>query len=162
MHRKSKKLHWQNRPQQVNQSCKMDCSHYNLRTWCYIPLMATLCNKQELDSIECILISFKCHALGLNPHFPRAVLYGPIQMGGMELPSTITKISSTRINYFLYHTRLNTDVGLKLDASRTFLQMEIGLSEQVLTTSYILYGHLGTRSLIKTIWAETEPNDLYL
>ncbi len=126
------------------------------------PLMATLCSQKEMESIERILISFKCHALGLNPHFPRAVLYGPMLMGGLELPSTISKISSTRINYFLYHTRLNTDIGHKLDASRTFLQMEIGLFEQVLTTSHILYGHLGTRSLIKTIWAETEPNDLYL
>jgi hypothetical protein len=124
--------------------------------------MPILSSKKDLEAIERILTTFKCGALGLNEHFPRAILYGPTMLGGLALPTVITRTTTTRINYFLYHIRLETPVGKKLDASRTFLQFEVGIFEQVLTAPFMTYGHLGTQSLIKTIWAETEPNNLTL
>jgi hypothetical protein len=83
-------------------------------------------------------------------------------LGGMSLPNTITKITSTRITYFLYHTRTNTPIGKKFDASIIFLQFEVGLFDHFLTMPFSQYGHLCTTTLMKTIWGETEPNNIQL
>jgi hypothetical protein len=136
----------------------MDRRHHHIG----YPLMAISSSKKDLEKIEKILAAFKCSALGLNEHFPRAILYGPTMLGGLSLSTVFTRNSTTRINYFFYHTRLDTPVGKKLDASRTFLQFEVGTFEQVLTAPFLSYGHLGTKSLIKTIWAEMEPNKMTL
>ena len=66
----------------------------------HYPLMATLCEPKELDKVERVITRAKCSALGLNEHFPRAILYGPLQYGGMGLPTTKSKTAITRINYF--------------------------------------------------------------
>lgn len=126
------------------------------------PLMALNSTKRDLEKIDKILATVKCHALGLNEHFPRAILHGPLAPGGMAIPNTITKTTATRLTYFFYHIRLNTNVGKKLDASITFLQLETGTFNQFLSTPYQLYGHLVTKTLIKTIWGETEPNNIQL
>jgi hypothetical protein len=59
------------------------------------PLMAINSSKKDLKHIDKVLTAFKCHALGLNKHFPRAVLHGPMALGGMSIPNTVTKNTST-------------------------------------------------------------------
>jgi hypothetical protein len=80
----------------------------------------------------------------------------------MAIPNTMTKTTATRLTYFFYHIHLNTNVGKKLDALITFFQLEIGTFNQFLSTPYQLYRHLGTKTLIKTLWGETEPNNIHL
>jgi hypothetical protein len=63
----------------------------------------------------------------------------------------------SRVNYFLYHIRLNTKIGTKLETSLAYLQLEIGLCQPFLTASYEMYGELATTTLLKCIWAETDP-----
>jgi hypothetical protein len=58
-----------------------------------------------------------CHALGLDEHFPPAVLHGPYKLGGIEIPNLRTILTTIRVNYFLYHTRQQTQVGTKLKLS---------------------------------------------
>jgi hypothetical protein len=65
------------------------------------PLMATLCIVQELQQIDRVIIEAKCHALGINEHFPRAVLYGPAELGGMELKKSSSKNSSNQTKLLL-------------------------------------------------------------
>ena len=71
---------------------------------------------QELEKIEQVIIRAKCSALGLNEHFPWAILYGPMEYGGMALPTSLSKTVTTRINYFLYHIHTELKVGIKLNA----------------------------------------------
>jgi hypothetical protein len=126
------------------------------------PLMATLCSRKDLDKLDKPIMKFKCSALGLNEHFPRAILHGPMELGGLGIPTKVSKTVTQRVNYFLYHMRQGTTVGEQLEITRAFLQMEIGLCQNVLEVPYETYGHLGTKSLIKTIWSETEPNGMFL
>jgi hypothetical protein len=107
--------------------------------------------------IDKILASFKCHSLGLNEHFLHAVRHGPMALGGMAIPNTMSKTTATRITYFLYHTHHNTYVGKKLDASITDLQLEIGTFQQFFSIPYQQYRHLTTTTLIKTIWGKPSP-----
>jgi hypothetical protein len=76
--------------------------------------------------------------------------------GGMALPNTISKTTASQLTYFFYHTRLNTIIGKKLDASITFLQIKFG------AFPFCQYGPLGTNTIIKAILGETEPNNLQL
>jgi hypothetical protein len=78
------------------------------------PLMATLFTRKDLEKIDRPITWLKCAALGLNKHFPRAVLHGPMEMGGMGLPTKVSTTAVQRINYFLYHVRQGTTVGEQL------------------------------------------------
>jgi len=94
--------------------------------------------------------------------FPMQFYMVHYSWGGMAIPSVQSKTTTTRINYFLYHTRMGTKVGQKLDTSMAFLQLEAGTFQQFLTLPYELYGNLITRTLIKRLWAETEPHGITL
>ncbi len=126
------------------------------------PLVASTCTKDELDRIDRVIASAKCNALGLNEHFPRALLYGPLSYGGMQLPTAHASTVIERINYFLYHTRLSTNIGQKLEISLAFTQLETGLLQPFLSSSYTSYGTYATSTLMKCIWAQTEPFGLHL
>ncbi len=86
-----------------------------LDTQIQYPLMATLCSHKDLEKIDQPIIQFKCTALGLNEHFPWAILHGPLELGGIGLPKKVTATASQRINYFLYHVRQETTVGTQLE-----------------------------------------------
>jgi hypothetical protein len=49
-----------------------------------------------------------------------------------------------------------------METSLAFLQLETGLIQPFLSSSYESYGHLATHTLLKCIWALTEPFGLYL
>lgn len=124
--------------------------------------MATLCTHKVLEKIDQPVIHYKFTALGLKEHCPRALLHGPIELGGICLPTKNSKMASQRINYFFYHVRQKTTVGEQLVTMLPFLHMEVQVFQNVLEVSFYHYGHLGTTSLIKTIWGETEPHSLFL
>jgi hypothetical protein len=96
------------------------------------PLMATLYSEDDLVQLECKISRLYCHALGINKHFPRAVLHGPCELGGMEIPSLSSILTTIRVNYFLYHTRQKTQVGKKLEISLAHLQIEVGVCYLIL------------------------------
>ncbi len=80
----------------------------------------------------------------------------------MDIPSLKSILKSIRVNYFLYHTRQQTQVGIKLELSLAHLQIEVSTLSQMLETSFSQFGHLGTHSLIKCIWEETSNVDLHI
>jgi hypothetical protein len=121
------------------------------------PLMATYYNPNDLSKIENVMDQMQCSALGLNCNFPRALLHGPLCLGGMGIPATSHQITATRHNYFLYNARSQTSLSQKLDISLTMTLLEIGTFGQFLSESYHSYGHLGSLTLGTQIWRETEP-----
>lgn len=66
------------------------------------------------------------------------------------------------INYFLFHTRYNTKVGEKLNASLSCLQIECGTFQHFLSSSFLQYRHYATNTLLKCLWEETEPQGMVL
>jgi hypothetical protein len=115
------------------------------------PMMACLYDPQEIQKIEKIIARAKCPALGLNEHFPPAIHYGPYALGGLGIPSTPTKTTITRINYFLYNSRIPIKIIPKLEASIIFLQLELGIFHQFFFQPYNTYGMLGSKSRVKQI-----------
>jgi hypothetical protein len=64
------------------------------------PLVAGECAYQELCYVDKTIDEVKCHALGLNEHFPWTVLLGPAKLGGMAIPMAHSQTTSGRRNYF--------------------------------------------------------------
>lgn len=146
----------------LNQQTKWKAISTVLSPGVLYPLISSMCTKAELDKIEQVMARAKCNALGLNEHFPRALLYGPHNFGGMQLPTANAHTAIERINYFLFHIRKSTKIGQKLEISLALLQLETGLTRPFLSSTYETYGSLATTSLIKCIWAQTEPYGLVL
>jgi hypothetical protein len=88
----------------------MDSNNTVLEPGVLYPMMACLYEPQEIQKIEKIIARAKCAAMGLNEHFPRAIYYGPYALGGLGIPSIPTKTTITRINYFLYHSRIPSKI----------------------------------------------------
>lgn len=88
--------------------------------------MACEKTKINIERIDKIFTKMKCHALGLNEHFPCAVLHGPLHLGGMAIPTGQSKTTATRLNYFMYHIRSEMVISNKLDSSIAFAQLEVG------------------------------------
>jgi hypothetical protein len=59
------------------------------------PLMACSSDTLDFSRIDRTLSTAKCHALGLNGHFPWAVLHGHMHLGGMAIPTAISKTTTT-------------------------------------------------------------------
>jgi hypothetical protein len=146
----------------LNKHTKWTAIHAVMEPAVLYPLMACSCTNKEMSNLDKIISKAKCHALGLNKHFPRAVLHGPLSLGGMAVHTAQTKTTTSRINYFLFHTRMDTTIGAKLDASTAFLQLEIGTLDHFLQTPFNICSVLATDTLMKCIWKETEPFGLTL
>lgn len=74
------------------------------------PLMATIYDLKELKLLETKLAQLYCHALDLYIHFPQAVLYGPAEVGGLDIASLQAMLTTIHLNCFLYHTKQQTHI----------------------------------------------------
>jgi len=126
------------------------------------PLVNTFYSSLDIQPIESINSQLRCSALGLNIHFSRALLYGPLSFGGLGLPSPTHKNTRNRINYLLFNIKRQTAAGQKFDISLIYTQLEIGTFQQFLSTPYHQFGHLATISMVAQIWRKTEPLGLHL
>ena len=62
---------------------------------------------KDLAIIQTIVDQEILHSQNLSTSFPRAVLIGPIEFGGLGIPSLHSKTLATKIIYFLHHMRRN-------------------------------------------------------
>jgi hypothetical protein len=64
--------------------------------------------------------------MGLNRHFPRAILYGPSEFAGLQLRDLYVEQGIARIMTTLQHIHNNTEVGKMLQIAFHNLQLEAG------------------------------------
>jgi hypothetical protein len=49
-----------------------------------------------------------------EPSFPRAILHGPLLLGGMGIPSLLQKNAKDRLNYFLFNVQHPSTISINL------------------------------------------------
>jgi hypothetical protein len=123
------------------------------------PLVNTLFSLKEFSPLDSIPLQMKCISLGLNRHFPRAILHGPCTLGGMGVPSSSQK---TTLNYFLFNIGQSSSLSMKFEISIIYTQIEIGRFLQFFSTSLDTYGHLVFPSYCVQLWQELEPQGITL
>ena len=93
-----------------------------------------------------------CHALGVNEHFPRALLHGPIELGGMGVPTLWAEALAEKIAYFLHHRWVMDDVGKQLQVSAVITQLEVGSGIPFFQLAHQKWGFLVTPSWVVHLW----------
>ena len=69
------------------------------------------CSVDGLTHTQKVMDNIACHALGLNEHFPRALLHGPVSLGGIGVPISWAEALVEKLSYFVHHMRVGEDVG---------------------------------------------------
>jgi len=124
--------------------------------------VATYFTAKDIKQYESTVSTMLCNAIGLNSHFPQALLHGSTLLGGIGIPTQTQKTTKDRINYFLYNMQRPSPVRNKLEASILYTQLEVGIFDQFLSSSFVRYGHLATMMFAVKIWSESEPYGIKL
>jgi hypothetical protein len=126
------------------------------------PLVTSTFPLKNFQPIDSITSQMQCVSLGLNRHFPRAVLHGPMSPWGIGLPIGISKNARDRLNYFFYNIQSHSTLSTKFEMSIISTQIECGLFTQFFSTSFLTYGHLVFPSFCVQLWQELEPHGIIL
>ena len=78
------------------------------------PFMLTRFTKKQLHKLSVILDNVILPKMGVNRKMARAVVYGPLDLGGMEYPSMSTIQDVKGISHFIKHLQWNKEVGTDL------------------------------------------------
>ena len=116
------------------------------------PLAGQQCSVEDLTPTQKVMDNIACHALGLNEHFPRALLHGPVSLGGIGVPTLWAEALAEKLSYFVHHMRVGDDVGKQLQVSTAITQLEVGTGIPFFQLSFESWGHLVTKSWVSHLW----------
>ncbi len=95
-------------------------------------------------------------ALPTSPHIWTSTIWG-----GVDSHQLIKNCHNSYKLLLISHLP-NSPIWTKLEASITFLQLETGLFQSFLTSSFYDYSFLATKTQMKQTWSETEPYSLQI
>ena len=70
--------------------------------------------------------------LGLNRHFPKAVLYGPLKMGGLNYPQFKTVQATRSIMFMLKQLRWNKEIATEIRINIEMTQLMSGRERPIM------------------------------
>jgi Reverse transcriptase (RNA-dependent DNA polymerase) len=95
-------------------------------------LPVTGMNTKQLETIQKKARWASLGKMGYNQNFPRAVVYGPIEKGGLNMVDLTIEQGVRAIENFLYHKYANDEVSKLMDISLHYSQLESGRPEPLL------------------------------
>ena len=102
------------------------------------------------------------HSCGLNKHFPRAVLYGPLRYGGLGTAPLHSKCIADKLLYFLHHSYLQEETGSQMNISMGYTQLECGCDTPFFEQLHDDWGPLCMETWITHLWAENNKKNIIL
>lgn len=104
---------------------------------CLIPKISYALHGSSFTKNQCSRINAVIHStivpgLRLNQHFPSAVLYGPIDYGGMEFPEIYTFQDQVQLDYLLKQLRWDKTVANDFLVTLNSVQLCLGFSHHIL------------------------------
>ena len=103
----------------------------------YVPSMAYCLAalnlpENKLDRIQCSAVDAFIPAMGYDHSFPRAIVYGPREFGGLNLCHLYTEQCIIKIGTFISHVRANTTLGRIMMLNLDWTQLYSGRGTPVL------------------------------
>jgi len=92
------------------------------------PLLVTTFSDKQCDDIQKPFIFRLLPKLGLNRHFPRVVLYSPIDRGGCGIYDIKVEQLSMQMTNCNGHMRRNDDAGKLITSNLRMMQVIVGTS----------------------------------
>ena len=118
------------------------------------PLIGHSFSESDLQIIQKPTDRELLHLLGLNEHFPRAVLHSSMSFGGMGCPTFHAQHIADKIVLFVHHMKENKEIAEVLKASMSFTQLECGTSTPFFSLPVDPWKDLVTPTWINHIWNE--------
>jgi Reverse transcriptase (RNA-dependent DNA polymerase) len=117
------------------------------------PLAATTFTREEASEIDKVLIPTALSQSGINRNFPRDLVFGSKEMGGLGLTEVYTEQGIEGIVRLAQYGRCRQHtVGKLLRASYEWAQMELGCRESIFCLKYSKFGKLLTECTLKATW----------
>lgn len=123
-------------------------------------LPALTLTEQECKKIMKPILEAGLPNMGICRNYPRNVLHGPIEEGGMNIPNIFTFQGTSRLTILQEHLSANTLTGELLRTSIEAAQIEIGVGRNIFLLDYDLYECLLTDCWIKHVWAFAFHNNI--
>jgi hypothetical protein len=123
-----------------------------LRPCLTYPLPCTSLTQKQYRAIQAPALAALLPKLHLNRHTPRAVLFGGLKYGGLDLPELYTDQGFGQLRLLIGHLKLRDEVGLQIICFLSELQLFIGTIQPVFTLPFSLYGHLVGDYWLVSIW----------
>ena len=124
------------------------------------PLIGHNCEVEELQSLQKTIDREVLHILGLNEHFPRAVLRAPLLLGGVGCTTVHGQHVIDKLILFLHHIKEGGQIKEALLASMGITQIECGSSRPFFELAAGDWQHLVTKTWITHIWGECQPREI--
>ena len=124
------------------------------------PIIGHSCNEADLQQVQKPTDKELLHILGLNEHFPRAVLRAPLLYGGLGCASIHAQHVVDKLILFLHHIREGGQVSEALYISMGTTQLECGVETPFFSLEAATWHPLVTKTWISHIWQECQPKDI--
>jgi hypothetical protein len=118
------------------------CPLTRLEAWtyyyaCYLPsvgypLSCSSLTRKQLDSIQQKAMSIIIRRCGFNCHTKKAILYGPLELGGASFCPLYMQQGIGQTTLFLRHWRKNSVAGKLLQIALRWFQVQTGVSYPIL------------------------------
>jgi len=118
------------------------------------PLIGHSCTADELQPIQQKVDQEVLHILGLNEHFPRAVLYAPHLFGGLGCAAIHAQHVVEKLILFVHHIREQGQIRETLLTSMSFTQLECGVATPFFSLLEEPWGPLVTSTWSSRLWQE--------
>ncbi len=125
-------------------------------------LPALTLSQQECKQISKPILEAGLPNMGICRNFPRDVLYGPLEEGGLNLTDIYTFQGNSRISVLQEHLAAKTITGDLLRTSIEAAKIEIGIGRNIFLLDYDLYGCLLTDCWIKHVWEFAFNNNIQI
>jgi len=124
------------------------------------PLIGHSCRQDELQPIQSTVDREVLHILGLNEHFPRAVLYAPWKYGGLGCGTIHGQHVIEKVIMFLHHMKEMGQIREAMMTSMSTTQLNCGFSVPFFRLPARQWHSLVTKTWITHIWNECQPNSI--
>ena len=105
-----------------------------------------------------IVLSSCLPKMGVMQKFPRKVVHGPTNEGGLGILDLYHQQGISRIATIQEHLAAPTIIGDLIQNSIEALKLEIGINRNIFELDFKLYGCLATECWIKETWRYAHEN----
>jgi hypothetical protein len=161
-HLQQRSKYWANKllSSKMRRSITWTAFHTTIMPALTYPLAATTFTYPQANSILQPLLPAVLATGGIVRSFPRAVVHGPWQYQGLQIPHIHTEQGLAHIKTILQHSSSNSLTGILLRQSFEHLQEETGLSSPLLHHSYETFKHCVTPTWLTCVWSFAEKHNI--
>ena len=126
------------------------------------PLPALTLTQNQCKEIMKPVLQAALAKSSLIKNFPRAVLYGPKQEGGLQLNDLYTSQGLSHIQKFQQHIDKPSITGKLIRVSMETAILEVGIGRNIFNLNYNKFGLLLSECWIKSIWRYCSENNIMI